>query len=643
MPARVAPWIVALLFACAAGLAFSAATTDSVTVDEPAHITSGYASLVTGDFRLSPDHPPLARWLLALPLLAQTVDWPAEQTEAWRTGDVFTLGREFFEQWNDGEHLIRASRVVAIAFLLGLLAAVAWVSRELHGTSGALLAATIVTFDPSWLAHGHLATIDVPFALAVVLVLAFAHRWLERPSPFRLTLLGTSFAALTLVKLSWPIVVPALLAMATVARWSQGPRSVMRTFAVASGVLAVSSILAIWAAYGFRFSASKPEAAPGVHMIVLRDFGRPAPADQEGAWNTLLHDPRTSSDRAGLAVPLLRGARALHLLPEAYLYGFAYVGKSSGYRAAYLRGEYSSSGFAAYFPWAFATKTPLPTLFLFLGSLILASAKLLRNPKSWTPLATGLGVFAATYFLTLARSGLNLGYRHLLPVTAMMAIAAGGLAPSSFPAPWRRRLSVAVTLALAWLIAGTLISAPNWIGYFNEAAGGWRNGHRFLADSNLDWGQDLLRLRSRLESESSATPVWLAQAGDPPLPAGMRVRWLWGDGSHAPDGAAIAGGLYVVSATDLLGVYRPLARAATWREARMLDRFEQLAAEATARRRVGPPPAPAPAGAPIDEYETLRRLRLVSRLAQREPNERIGTSLFVFRLSDAEVAEWTTP
>ena len=62
MPARVAPWIAALLLVCAAGLAWSAATTDSVTVDEPAHVTAGYASLVTGDYRLSPDHPPLARW-----------------------------------------------------------------------------------------------------------------------------------------------------------------------------------------------------------------------------------------------------------------------------------------------------------------------------------------------------------------------------------------------------------------------------------------------------------------------------------------------------------------------------------------------------------------------------------------------------
>jgi hypothetical protein len=45
----------------------------------------------------------------------------------------------------------------------------------------------------------------------------------------------------------------------------------------------------------------------------------------------------------------------------------------------------------------------------------------------------------------------------------------------------------------------------------------------------------------------------------------------------------------------------------------------------------------------IDAFEALRRLKLLSRLAQREPDERVGTSLFLFRLSDAQVAEATGP
>jgi len=115
----------------------------------------------------------------------------------------------------------------------------------------------------------------------------------------------------------------------------------------------------------------------------------------------------------------------------------------------------------------------------------------------------------------------------------------------------------------------------------------------------------------------------------------MKVRWLWGEGSHIPHPAPIAGGLYVVSAGDLLGLTRPLARAESWRDPRLIARFEQAAAAARASAES--------TGETIGDFEALRRLRLLSRLAQRSPDERIGTSLFLFRLSEAEVAEWTAP
>ncbi len=49
------------------------------------------------------------------------------------------------------------------------------------------------------------------------------------------------------------------------------------------------------------------------------------------------------------------------------------------------------------------------------------------------------------------------------------------------------------------------LAAPRLIGYFNESVGGWRNGHLYLADSNLDWGQDLLRLEELLRREPPAS------------------------------------------------------------------------------------------------------------------------------------------
>jgi hypothetical protein len=65
---------------------------------------------------------------------------------------------------------------------------------------------------------------------------------------------------------------------------------------------------------------------------------------------------------------------------------------------------------------------------------------------------------------------------------------------------WRRLfLSLAVVLVAsqAW---SSLTIAPHYLAYVNGFAGGPENGWRLMADSSLDWGQDLPALRAYLES-----------------------------------------------------------------------------------------------------------------------------------------------
>src|ERR671935_109539 len=42
----------------------------SATSDEPLHLAAGYSYWQTRDFRMNPEHPPLAKLVAALPLLA---------------------------------------------------------------------------------------------------------------------------------------------------------------------------------------------------------------------------------------------------------------------------------------------------------------------------------------------------------------------------------------------------------------------------------------------------------------------------------------------------------------------------------------------------------------------------------------------
>ncbi len=79
---------------------------------------------------------------------------------------------------------------------------------------------------------------------------------------------------------------------------------------------------------------------------------------------------------------------------------------------------------------------------------------------------------------------------------------------------------------------------PHYLIYFNPVAGGPANGYRLLTDSNVDWGQDLLRLKSwMVEHDVESVKLGWFGTADPdyydithePLPGLGRDRYfrLW--------------------------------------------------------------------------------------------------------------------
>jgi hypothetical protein len=59
-------------------------------------------------------------------------------------------------------------------------------------------------------------------------------------------------------------------------------------------------------------------------------------------------------------------------------------------------------------------------------------------------------------------------------------------------------------------VVSSLQVYPCSLSYFNELAVGPANGHRHLVDSNIDWGQDALRLKEWLDDHPEARPLRLA-------------------------------------------------------------------------------------------------------------------------------------
>ena len=140
----------------------------------------------------------------------------------------------------------------------------------------------------------------------------------------------------------------------------------------------------------------------------------------------------------------------------------------------FLFGQLSWDGWWYYFPVALFFKTPISFLLLALtGCLLLAR----RRPEVPLIAAAILGVSMT--------SEINIGIRHILPVYAPLAIAAAA-AILALP-----RLRIVSAVLVLWLLANGVIAHPDYLPWFNEFA---PHPEKVLNDSNLDWGQDVLRL-----------------------------------------------------------------------------------------------------------------------------------------------------
>ena len=153
-------------------LAWPALRENSATYDETTYVPAGFTYVTRGDFRLNPEHPPLVKALFALPILPLSPSISAETERAFdaapgdRNNAQWIFGYRFLYRDNQPEPLLLRARLVALLLTSGLVLIVFVWARELFGTAGALFAASLITLDPNFLAHGALATTDATSRIA---------------------------------------------------------------------------------------------------------------------------------------------------------------------------------------------------------------------------------------------------------------------------------------------------------------------------------------------------------------------------------------------------------------------------------------------------------------------------------------------
>jgi hypothetical protein len=631
-------------------LAFTSLVGDSSTFDETSHLTVGYTIWRTGDFRYTPDHPPLGKLWAAIPLLFMDLKEPDWTSPAWVQPDSFQLGREWLFQQNDGHRALVAGRCMMVLLLLGTCLGVYTVSRRIWGSAGGLLALVVAALSPTLLAHGRLVTTDIPITcLTVWVLLAFA-RLAERITWGRLVLACVPLTLASVAKMSWPLLLPALGAIALVVLLRRQPVEInlrgigrMPIIADRRGRCAVLASVAcgagvcvwigIWTSFGWRYSMTTPLPADATaeqqsrheqtRATLLKDLAR-----------TLYNDDGTP--QPGFYPAVLRFAVAHELLPEAYLLGLGQMRTFTARRWAYLLGEYSPEGFRSYFPIAFVLKTPLATQVLILAGLAAIALRRVRFRDG--PLLAGLLVFIALFAANVVASRYNIGHRHLLPVYPLLYVLIGGAAAWLATKPGR----VLVAGAAVWLLAANLWVHPHYLAYFNELIGGPSQAHKYLVDSNLDWGQDLRRLAAYAR-QFPDEPVKLAYFGSAPPTSYLPCAALPSHHRFTPV-AKLTGGLYVVSATQYVAVYAHQARDEFWAQPNIRQTYA-----AACQALANPPPqgaaddARAQFARAAQVYQDLAPQRLLWRLRQRLPDARVGYSLFVWHLTDADVQTLLQP
>jgi hypothetical protein len=167
----------------------------------------------------------------------------------------------------------------------------------------------------------------------------------------------------------------------------------------------------------------------------------------------------------------------------------------------FLLGEYSDTGWWYYFPVALAVKTPLPMLALAVAGAILAA----RRERHGELAAIALGILVSAML-----SRINIGVRHVLPMYLPMSMLAAWALLTGWRSSQRDRIAVAI--ATVWLIADGALAHPDYLPWMNALAG--PHPEHVLADSNFDWGQDLLRLKRECRSRHIARMgVFFVSAG----------------------------------------------------------------------------------------------------------------------------------
>lgn len=490
---RLRPFgILFLLLLISANLIISvlSAAQNSITMDEVVYLSVGHLIVQRGMFYINPEQPPFPKVISAI--FSSRFNPKLPESGVY-ISQFWKINREIVHKltlWGRLPIIILGPILIWLCFLL---------ASRLYGTRAGLFAAFFVAFEPSLVAHQRMITGDYPFAAFVLASLFLFLELCERFRVGKLFALGFLVALAFASKFTAVLLVPYLLLgliilSATPERPHYKNSEIFPKLAVAKSklfygtlILVASAIIAafiVWTLYNFRVGKPADSITKGTYISIQRKID-----EGDRTTKTLL--------------PWLYKKLPA---PEYILGLFKIIIRAEGH-PAYFFGKISDTGWPAYYPFAFLVKTSVPMLLLFFVSAILAIFNFRKLDKRelwlWVCWLAGMAFFV--------NSKVDLGVRYILFLYPIAIVLFSKLASEKYFA--KQVVRLAISLSAIWLIVANVKTFPNYISYFNELSGGPKNGWRYLADSNLDWGQDLIQLKQLLDKHPEITNLQCSYFG----------------------------------------------------------------------------------------------------------------------------------
>ena len=447
----------------------------SIIYDEKRYIGVGKYLIHTDNYKYKAlnHNPPLSYYLNSILLLP--LEFPEK---SYQSDDWYVNGSEMIFHSGYSPFLITfLARLPFILLSLIFSLVVLKFAEGLYGIKSAIFAMFLYTFNVTILSHSNLVLTDFVVSVFMFLTIFYFWKLMNEYNIKNLLLTGVFFGLAQISKITAIILVPCLLLLYFAETYKKGffkKKNIKEFFKIFSAIFIVGFIV-IWASYGFAFyplkEAVPPQYAGKAYNFLNKSFSS-EPAKKAGIY---------VFEKISVPFPS-------YFLSYGYLSSLAVEG-----RERYFFGKIIEKSVWYYQFVVFLLKTQI-SLIVLLALAVTYSMKT-KSKKTVNELYLILPVLLLLFLLMFNK--MTVAVSHIIPIYPFLIVFCSKLVNSK-----DKIVKALLVLAVIHYFISAIFAFPDYFSYFNELAGGSKNGYKYLGDGNIDNGQNLLQLKEFMEKRN---------------------------------------------------------------------------------------------------------------------------------------------